>query len=572
MDTANFDFWMLAAGLGIFLFGMHHLEDGLKGLTGKAFRKLLQRFTNKSWKGIITGTLVTAILQSSSMVTLLILAFLGGGMIGLKNALGVVLGANLGTTFTAWMVAALGFKMNIADFSFPFLAVGILSYLFFNSRPVLKSLGGFLVGFGLLFLGLDFMKDSIESIASQVDMSEIANYGLWAFLLVGIVITAMLQSSSALIVIILSALSAQLIDIYQSVAMIIGANIGTTATMIIGSLGGTADKKRLALSHVIFNVVAGALIFFFIKELVDFTYSIFRINDPLMELVLLNTLINIFGILLFFPFLKPFTKFLKSLFKKAVPQGETLYVKNIPAEVPDVAINALDKELHQIFLYTEEFILDCFQIGTKDKNTESQWKKIFSSATNLTRKYDKIKRLEDELTIYYAQLQEKNLEVEEARQLTASMMGLRSMIYGAKDIKDVMHNIRFILDSEDELGAEILKKLRDQIKMRLLEIRSFLTATVQEMGNNEINPHLWIKENEEFYEDTISYLYSHLGNRKKNAVQISTLTNVIKHTHSSLDNLCSSIIYWKLGKFTTLDGDGAEAAKIEPVIKDQPGS
>ena len=566
METTSFDFWMFAAGLGIFLFGMHHLEDGLKGLTGKAFRKLLQQFTNKSWKGIITGTVVTAILQSSSMVTLLILAFLGGGMIGLKNSLGVVLGANLGTTFTAWMVAALGFKMNIADFSFPFLAVGILSYLFFNSRPILKSLGGFLVGFGLLFLGLDYMKDSIESIASQVDMTEIANYGLWAFLLFGIVITAILQSSSALIVIILSALNAQLIDIYQSVAMVIGANIGTTATMIIGALGGTADKKRLALSHVIFNVVAGTSIFFFIKELVDFTYYIFKVEDPLMELVLLNTLLNLFGILLFFPFLKPFTKFLKSLFRKAVPQGETLYVKNIPPEVPDVAIDALDKELQQIFLYTEEFILECFHIGAKDKNSESQWKKIFSSATNLTRKYDKIKRLEDELTVYYAQLQEKNLKVEEARQLTASMMGLRSMIYGAKDIKDVMHNIRFIMDSDDELGNEILKILRNQVSLRLHEIRSFLTETVQESGNTEINPHQWIKENEVFYEDTIRYLYSHLGHRKKNAISVSTLTNVIRQTHSSLDNLCSSIIYWKLGKYTTLDG--AEAVPIEPVIED----
>jgi len=565
MEASSFDFWMFAAGLGIFLFGMHHLEQGLKGLTGKAFRKLLQRFTNRSWRGIITGTVVTAILQSSSMVTLLVLAFMGGGMIGLKNSLGVVLGANLGTTFTAWMVAALGFKMNIADFSFPFLAVGILSYLFFNSRPVLKSLGGFLVGFGLLFLGLDYMKDSIESIATQVDMAGIASYGLWAFLLVGIVITALLQSSSALIVIILSALNAQLLDIYQAVAMIIGANIGTTATMIIGSLGGTADKKRLALAHLIFNIVAGLSIFFFIKELVNFTYSIFKISDPLMELVLLNSLINLFGILLFYPFLKPFTKFLKSLFAKAVPQGETLFIKNIPSEVPDVAIKALDKELNQIFFYTEAFILDCFQIQPKDKNRESRWKKIFSSATNLTRKYEKIKRLEDELTVYYAELQEKNLSIEEARQLTASMMGLRSMIYGAKDIKDVMHNISFILDSDDKLGAEILKRSSNHINISLQEIHKFINEEEVDTGFHTNLPTMWLKENEDFYNKTISYLYEHLSHRKKNAVPVSTLTNVIQQTHSSIDNLCSSIIYWKLEKGTTLDN--SETVKVKPQVE-----
>src|SRR5690606_30713179 len=188
------------------------------------FKNLLQRFTNRSWKGILTGTAVTAILQSSTMVTLLALAFLGGGMIALKNAISIVLGANLGTTFTAWIVATFGFKMDIADFSFPFLAVGILSYLFLDSRPILKNTGGLLVGFGLLFLGLEYMKISIENVAGQIDLATFAVYGLWVFVLLGVIITALIQSSSAMIVIILSALNADLIDIYQSVAMVIGAN------------------------------------------------------------------------------------------------------------------------------------------------------------------------------------------------------------------------------------------------------------------------------------------------------------------------------------------------------------
>src|SRR3989339_1415362 len=134
MQKIPFDFWMFLAGLGVFLFGMRHLEDGIKGLAGKSFQNFIKRFTSKSWKGILTGTFVTAVLQSSSMVTLLVLAFLGAGILGLKSALGIVLGANLGTTITAWIVAALGFKMNIADFSYPFLAVGILSYLFLKSK------------------------------------------------------------------------------------------------------------------------------------------------------------------------------------------------------------------------------------------------------------------------------------------------------------------------------------------------------------------------------------------------------------------------------------------------------
>ncbi|HZJ36304.1 MAG TPA: Na/Pi symporter [Gillisia sp.] len=549
MKEVAFDYWMFLAGLGIFLFGMYHLEDGVKGLAGKSFKNLIQRFTNKSWQGIITGTVVTGILQSSSMVTLLVLAFLGGGMITLRNSLGVVLGANLGTTFTAWIVATLGFKMNIADFSYPFLAIGIVSYLFLKSRPFLKNLGAFLVGFGLLFLGLDFMKVSVENIAGQIDLTFFSNYGLWAFLLLGLVVTGLIQSSSAMIVIILSALNAGLVDIYQSVAMIIGANIGTTATLVIGSLGGTADKKRLSMANVIFNLFAGFLVFFFIHELVYVTYYIFKVEDPLMELVLLNTLLNLIGIVLIYPFLGPFERFLRHRFLQAEPAGETLYIKNISPDVPDVALKALDKELKQVYLYTREFILDCLRIGPMTNHKDSGWKMIFRRATGLNDRYDKIKRLEDELTSYYAQLQEQNLDITEAEQLTASMMGLRSIVYGAKDMKDVMHNIQFMMENEDPLGIEILKRLQEFVRHRLEEINLYL----EEENQPEIIPD-WLQQNEMFYNETIVYLYKNIKTRNKEGVPISTITNVVKQTVSSMDNVGSSIIYWKFKKGTTLDG------------------
>ena len=226
----TFDFWKFFAGVGLFLWGMSQLEHAIKELAGRSFKNLLQKSTNTDWKGILIGTLITAILQSSSLVTLMVLAFLGGGMISLRNSLGVVLGANLGTTFTAWIVATLGFKINVADFAFPFLALGTMTYLFMNSRPNLKNSGVFLVGFGLLFLGLDYMKNAIESIAGQVDLTDYLDYGPWVFLLIGTVVTALIQSSSATIVIVLSALNANVIEIQHALAIIIGANIGNTPT------------------------------------------------------------------------------------------------------------------------------------------------------------------------------------------------------------------------------------------------------------------------------------------------------------------------------------------------------
>jgi len=547
MENTNFDFWMFIAGLGMFLFGMRHLEDSLKALAGKSFKKLLQRFTNRNWKAILTGSAVTAILQSSTMVTLLALAFLGGGMIALKNAVGIVLGANLGTTFTAWIVATFGFKMDIADFSFPFLAVGILSYLFLHSRPFLKNFGGLLVGFGLLFLGLDYMKVAIEDVAGQIDIAAFAQYGLWTFVLISIIITALIQSSSAMIVIILSSLNAGFIDIYQAVAMVIGANIGTTSTLIFISLGGTADTKRLMLAHVIFNVVTGTIIFFFIRQLVYLAYFIFEVKDPLMELVLLNSLLNFIGILLFYPFLGLFEKFLNRMFISHVPEGESLYIKNISPQITDVALEALDKELMQVYGYTREFIKLSFGISEKEKNNESHWKKIFASAGNVLKKYEKLKILEDELTSYYAQLQTENLSAQESAQLTASMMGLRSFIYSAKDIKDVVHNILFIRETGDPVGEGVIDRLGEILNMRMDEIDHILKdETPAEIALT------WQADNERSYNDLIDQVYSKINHLKKNEVPISTLTNVIQQTISSLDNLSSAVIYWKLKRDTTV--------------------
>ena len=537
MQDIPFDFWMFLAGLGIFLFGMRHLEEGIKGLAGKSFQNAIRRFTNRSWKGILTGTFVTAVLQSSSMVTLLVLAFLGAGMLSLKNALGVVLGANLGTTFTAWIVAALGFKMNIADFSFPFLALGILSYLFLESRPFLKNLGVFLIGFGLLFLGLDYMKDALDTVANHIDMTLISELGLWAFLLVGLIVTAMVQSSSAMIVIILSALNSGLIDIYQSMAMIIGANIGTTSTLILGSLKGNADKKRLSLANVVFKIVPGVFIFIFLKESIDFIYNVFDVKDPLMELVLLNTLLNLFGIVIFLPFLGVIQKELNNRFKDHEAAGETLYIKNITTEFPDVALKAIKDELGQVYINVQDFIQSCFAVDNENHKA-SGWKTIFQTAVNLNEKYDKIKRLEDELTIFYLQLQEQNLTDKESEQLTSNMIALRSLVYGAKDIKDVAHNIKFIIDSEDPLALEMLDKLREFVKNKIDEIHLYVDID----SKNAPTLNEMLENNEDFYNEMITFLYQNARRLSKKSAQVSTITNVIRQTVSSMNHICQAFM------------------------------
>jgi phosphate:Na+ symporter len=539
MDEIHFDFWKFLAGIGIFLWGMQQLEHALKELAGKSFKNLLHKFTDRPWKGILVGTVITSILQSSSLVTLMVLAFLGGGMMSLGNSLGVVLGANLGTTFTAWIVAALGFKVSVADFAFPFLALGTLTYLFINSRPVLRNIGAFMVGFGLLFLGLDFMKTSIEDIAGQVDLSGYLGFGLWVFLLIGLVITALIQSSSAMIVIVLSALNAEVIGISHALAMIIGANIGTTFTMVIGALGGTADKKRLSLANLIFKIVAGVITFFLIDQMIWLALEFFHVKDPLMELVLLNTLINVFGIIIFYPFLGVMQRWLKQRFSSSEPVGVTMYLKNVEPTLPGVAILALEKELGQLYLRSCKFIQKVLLGTTSPKKESSMWKKLLYQPRDLLKDYALLKQWEDEITAYTIQLQEENLSNKEAIQLNAYMDALRAMIYGAKEFKDIIHNIREMENSDELLVKQLLGELRQRTQ-------EYFTALDEYLAHFPEKPKLpkQIRKFNVRYNKLIVALYQDLK-EKRTDVPISTLTNVIKQTMSGLGLMGEAVNHWK---------------------------
>ncbi|WP_377068662.1 Na/Pi cotransporter family protein [Negadavirga shengliensis] len=538
MMEESFDFWKFLAGIGIFLWGMNQLEFALRELAGKSFKDLLQRFTDTGWKGILVGTLITAILQSSSLVTLMVLAFLGGGMISLRNSLGVVLGANLGTTFTAWIVATLGFKISVADFAFPFLALGTLTYLFMSSRPFLKNSGIFLVGFGLLFLGLDFMKTAIENIAEQIDLRDYTGYGLWVFLLVGIVVTALIQSSSAMIVIVLSALNADVIEMNHALALTIGANIGTTFTLVIGAIGGTADKKRLSLANLIFKSVAGVSTFFLIDEMISLAAGVFQIADPLMELVLLNTLINVFGILIFYPFLGNMEKWLRKQFGSSEPKGVSVFIKHVSTEMPSVAILSFEKEIALVLDRTMKFIKKLMTKSFGPKKDASVWKRIIYQPKDLMSEYAMLKYLEDELTEYGIHVQEENLRAEEAESLMLMMRALRSMVYGAKEFKDIIHNIKEMEASEDPLVSELLQNLKETVIACLSQLKTY-----HEGDRYEDNLLVEEKPSVRFgYFEIIHSLYQKLKFHKPD-VPISTLTNVIRQVFSGLDHMGDAVIY-----------------------------
>ncbi|MGZ4034678.1 MAG: Na/Pi cotransporter family protein, partial [Bacteroidia bacterium] len=279
------DFWKLFAGLGMFLYGMLHLEDTMKQIEGRTFKLFLRDHTKNKLSAIFSGTIVTGILQSSSIVNLIVLSFVGAGLLSMRNALGVVIGANVGGTFNSWLVAMLGFKVDIGAFTLPIIGASGIGIILFRNKKTLYRISRFCMGFGLLFLGLDFMKESMDSLIREFDFTPYLNYNRIVFVLIGFIITALIQTSAATVVIVLSALYAKIITIEIAVSLVLGAELGTTVKILLGSIGGIAAKKRVAFGNIIFNIVTSLLGFIFMIPIIKFISNIIGLHDPLLILV-----------------------------------------------------------------------------------------------------------------------------------------------------------------------------------------------------------------------------------------------------------------------------------------------
>ncbi|NOQ17380.1 MAG: Na/Pi cotransporter family protein, partial [Methyloprofundus sp.] len=302
------DFNQIAAGVAIFLFGMLSLEQGFQGFTGGTLEKILRNSTDKLWKSLGFGVISTTLMQSSSLVTVITISFLSVGILDLAAGIGIIFGANLGTTTGAWLIAGLGLKVKIATYAMPMLVFGIM--LVFQKNKSLKAIGSILAGMGFLFLGIHYMKEGFEAFRNTIDLAEYAiagTKGLFVFTMIGIAATVVMQSSHATMVLIITALSVQQITYDNALALAIGSNVGTTITAIIGSLSANVQGKRLAVAHLLFNVVTAAIALLMLGQfmlLVDVIAEHVRIanDDYTLKLAIFHSLFNLVGVVLMLPF------------------------------------------------------------------------------------------------------------------------------------------------------------------------------------------------------------------------------------------------------------------------------
>lgn len=480
--NGTFDLWKLIAGLGIFIIGMSMLEHAIKALSGKAFRRMIRLYTNGRFRSIGSGALITAILQSSSAVSLMVLAFVGAGVMSMQNAIGVIMGSNIGTTLTVWIVAIVGFKLKIESFALPFVGLGGIGLIFCDSSEKPFQVCRLFIGFGFLFLGLDYMKSSVESLGQSFDLGMIPDYGLWFYLVVGTLLTAIMQASAASIAVVLTALHSGLITFDIGVAMIIGANVGTTITVILGALGGIPVKKRVAFSHLVFNVITGVVAFLSIGGLIWFIAHFVDIqNNSVMGLALFHTIFNVIGVILFFPFIGLLANLLYRFFpdRKAIL---TAYINNTPTEVVEAATSALRKEiihlLHECQLYGLRMLnIDKQLVFEEDLPLEKSAKKKLS----FDALYEKIKLLHAEIFAYYSKLQSQKMEEAEAKELERMIFASRNIMNSIKNFKGIRHDI------DDFNGSENVY-LSDQYNLfrkRLLKLYHDMKGIQRQEGKEE---------------------------------------------------------------------------------------
>jgi len=441
------------AGLGIFLFGMHMLEEGLKESAGNRFKRILRSYTSKVSRSITFGVLSTSILQSSSAVTLMALSFVGAKLITLASAIGIIYGSNIGTTVTGWIVAFLGFKVDIGAYSLLFFGVGGIMLTFFSKNHRISAISKMVAGFGMVFLGLEYLKDSASIMQENFDLSQYLGFPVYIYILIGFALTAIIQSSSAAITIVLSALNSQIIGFDIAAAMIIGTNIGTTVTALLGSIGGNADKKRAAISHLAFNIVTGVVAFLLLHQLIYIVEHIPYINDStVLELVAFHTLFNVLGVLIMSPFITKTAMLLNKLFVQK-EKSVTEYIDKVNIEETDIAIIAYKQETVNMYKKTIDFVLCLFNVDANDVllKRKKSWM-ILAEGKDVERDcaklYRELKKLEIGLLSYNSKLSQKELKESEINSINMLFTCVKELAFSSKTLKDIKNDLTF-LEGED---------------------------------------------------------------------------------------------------------------------------
>lgn len=469
-------------GIALFLIGMEYMENGFKSLSGGTLETILKKFTNNTLKAITTGFFSTAIVQSSSLISIIVISFLGAELITLASAIGVIFGSNLGTTATAWLVSLFGLKIKISLYAMPMLVMGILIPLVLKDNAY-KGFASILIGLGVIFLGIGYMKEGFETLKSGIDLASYAmdGYaGIFVYVLVGAVATVIIQSSSATMALIITALATGQIEYANALALAIGANLGTTVTAILGALKSNENGKRLAVAHFIFNIITGLIAIIFIYQLTDFVDYLSGLvgiahDSYAMKLALFHTVFNLLGIIVVSPFIKLLVKFLEQLFVPTkLETGTAKYLDDSSLAVPEIALQAIKKELNRFYKSAYQIIAHGVNIKKSNLHADKSFQEILDDPyskefINIDEHYNlKIKSVYGQILDFCTKAQE-NMDSNKLEQIYKYKLASRNIVQAIKDTKHLQKNIIKYTQSSNQ-------HINDEYKLLINELSEVLKS------------------------------------------------------------------------------------------------
>ncbi|MBK9557278.1 MAG: Na/Pi cotransporter family protein [Bacteroidetes bacterium] len=536
--------WLILGGVGIFLFGIMLLEQALQKLMSRRFKLFLRRQTGNTFRAIFSGTLITAALQSSSVVNFMVLAFVSSGVITLKNALAVIMGTNLGTTLNSWIVATIGFKLEIEAFAYPVAGLAGMALFIFKQKTNWEPLFKFLMGFSFLFIGLGLMKESAESEALQAVFSRFQDSGAWVFLILGFIATTITQSSAATVAITLSFLNQQLLGFESAMAVVIGSEVGTSVKLLLGSLDGVAVKQRVSVGNFLYNVVTTVVAFALLQPTAYFIQHLLGISNPLTGLATFQTLMNFGSIILFLPFLKKFSLWLEKTFNKD-DRKLTLYIQPHQPIIAETSVELLQSETWFFINQCKIFAAHQFNIEEKTLHIPDAFLRHHEQH-DLNRKsvdvwYQFLKEHYGEIQSYYIQVKMQELTAIQVRELDQLMAASRSGMHAVKCIHDVSHDLNELRNSAHEVKYNFLLHMNKN-QTEFYNQLFFDASTLQDADLVYDKLVEYLKGVQAGYNFNLQMIYTLSANSTLSDVEIATLMNFNREIFTGNKSL---IMSWK---------------------------
>ena len=519
MNT-SFDIWKMLAGVAFFLLAMNFMENALQHLAGRKFKLFLKNHTTSRVKAIVSGTIITGVLQSSSIVNLMLLSMVGAGVVKMENTLALMLGSNLGTTLNSWILVSLGFNFNIENIVFPVAGITGILMAFINNESKWFSWLRLIFSVAFLFIALGFIKTGMEGFVNQTDLAYFNRYPLIVFLLLGILLTAIVQSSLTTLALTLSALHANAISLNVAMAIVLGAEIGTTLKLFLASIGGLASKKRVALGNFLFNVVTATIILIMLQQVNYLITGLLQIKNSLIALVFFQSFINLFCIILFFPFLNLFGKFLLTRFSDT--ENESFYISQVPVSDPGLALEALENETKLLINHVIDYSIQSFGEASDGIQSNNSVQKKFNSKT-IREKYVHIKHQHGEMHNYYLKLQNSTKDKSDSERLSQLIAAIRNTMYAAKSINDAQHDIEQMSNSSNDVKFNFYLQSKESLMNFCRQVQLLLNGHKQ--GNHVEALTVIYRTVTTGYSETLQSLYKNSLSKSVNEIEISTLIN-----------------------------------------------